>query len=237
MLTLRQRTLVPEEMDRPDLPASLHEHALTGLARLNWWSGSARILWPPIRRLAAQITDRPLRLLDVACGAGDVIVALARRASRAGIALDCLGVDISPTALAHARRRAAAAGVSVNFGRRDVLTDSPLAGFDVVTSSLFLHHLSDEQAVELLSRMAAVTTRLVLVNDLRRGRRGWLLAVAACRLLTRSPVVHVDGPRSVAAAFTPAEALSLADRAGLPGATVNRRWPFRYLLTWDRART
>src|SRR5436305_8931277 len=190
-------------MDRADLPAPLHEHALAGLARLNRWSGSDRILWPPIRRLTADITERPLRLLDVACGAGDVIVALARRARRAGIAIDCHAVDISPTALDHARRRAAAAGVAVAFARRDALADPLSGGFDVVTSSLFLHHLTDEQAVELSRRMAAATTRLLLVNDLRRARRGWLLAAAACRLLTRSPVVHVDGPRSVAAAFTP----------------------------------
>jgi hypothetical protein len=61
-----------------------------------------------------------------------------------------------------------------------------------------------------------------------------LLACAGTRLLSRSPVVHVDGPRSVAAAFTPAEALDLAQRAGLTGATVVRRWPCRFLLTWRR---
>jgi SAM-dependent methyltransferase len=235
VLALRQRTLVPEEMDRSDLPAPLHEHALTGLARLNRWSRSDRILWPPIRRLAEQSADHPLRVLDVACGAGDVIVGLTRRARRAGIAIDFHAVDISPTALDHARHRVATAGASVTFERRDALAEPLPAGFDAVTSSLFLHHLAEVQAVKLLRRMAAATTRLVLVNDLRRTRRGWLLAVAACRLLTRSSVVHIDGPRSVAAAFTPAEALSLAGRAGLRGATVARRWPFRYLLTWDRA--
>jgi 2-polyprenyl-3-methyl-5-hydroxy-6-metoxy-1,4-benzoquinol methylase len=234
---LRQRTLVPEEMDRPDLPAELHEHALGGLARLNRWSGSDRIVWPPIRRLTDQVTDRPLRVLDVACGAGDVMVALARRARRAGIAIDFHAIDISATALDHARRRAAAAGVPVSFNCRDVWTGPLPGGFDAVVSSLFLHHLTVEDAIELLRRMAFATTRLLLVNDLRRTRRGWLLAAAACRLLTRSPVVHVDGPRSVAAAFTPAEALSLAGRAGLHGATVEGRWPFRYLLTWDRARS
>ena len=102
-------------MDRPDLPVGLHEHALRGLARLNWWSGSAGILWPSIRRLASQVAGRPLRLLDVACGAGDVLVGLAGRARRAGIPLELHGLDISPTALEHASRRCAQADCHVFF--------------------------------------------------------------------------------------------------------------------------
>src|SRR3954454_10429298 len=119
-------------MDRPDLPADRHDRALDGLARLNWWSGSARILWRPIRRRAAKPPGRPLRLLDVACGAGDVLAALAGRARRAGVALQLHGCDISPTALEHARRRAA--GLDVTLDRRDALAGPLPAGFDVVTS-------------------------------------------------------------------------------------------------------
>ena len=71
-------------------------------------------------------------------------------------------------------------------------------------------------------------------NDLARGWTGLTLAHVGLRLLTRSPVVHFDGPRSVEGAFTPAEALALAAKAGLKGATVARRWPCRFLLTWER---
>ena len=46
-----------------------------------------------------------------------------------------------------------------------------------------------------------------------------LLALAGCHLLSGSRIVHIDGPISVAAAFTPGEALSLAERAGLQGST------------------
>jgi hypothetical protein len=60
------------------------------------------------------------------------------------------------------------------------------------------------------------------------------LAHVAGRILTTSDVVHVDGPRSVEGAFTMEEARALAERAGLHGATVRWRWPFRYLLKWDR---
>jgi hypothetical protein len=81
--------------------------------------------------------------------------------------------------------------------------------------------------------MAQAARRLIVVNDLSRSRLGYFVAQVACRTITRSDVVRVDGPRSVAAAFRPCEARRLAQRAGLPGARVRRRWPFRFLLTWE----
>jgi 2-polyprenyl-3-methyl-5-hydroxy-6-metoxy-1,4-benzoquinol methylase len=231
---LRQRTRQAEVMDGPGLDPARHERALRGLARINFWSGSAGILWPPLAALARR-ESRLLRVLDIATGAGDVPVRLWRRARRAGIRLVLEGCDRSEVAVNHARRRAEQAGVDVRFFCLDALEGSALNGYDVVMSSLFLHHLSDEQAVHFLGRMAEMARSLVLVNDLRRGATGLVLAHLATRIFSRSDIVHTDGPRSVEAAFTPAETRTLAERAGLLGVTVERRWPCRWLLTWERA--
>ena len=72
-----------------------------------------------------------------------------------------------------------------------------MSGYDVVTCSLFLHHLDDEQAVAFLRWAAATAAHQVLVNDLERSGLGLALAHVAVRLLTTSDVVHTDGPRSV----------------------------------------
>ena len=231
---LRRRYREPEIMDRPDLDEALHVQALRGLERINWWSGSSGILWPAVRALARRLQPQPMRLLDVATGAGDVPLGLWRKARRAGIPLQIEGCDRSPRAVAHARERAAAAGAEVRFFQADALAGPLPARFDIVTSSLFLHHLAESEAVNLLREMATAARHLVLVNDLRRGLSGFLLAHVAGRILSASPVVHVDAPRSVAAAFTPAEALELARQARLAGARVRRRWPFRFLITWSR---
>lgn len=227
------RICEPEVMDDPALTPTAHEAALRGLARLNGLSGSAAILWPPIAALARQL-GRPLRVLDVASGAGDVPLRLWRRAERQGLPLEIHGVDISPRAVAHARQRAERWRAPVCFAPLDVLAEPLPTGFDVVTSSLFLHHLKPADAAALLCRMADVAEHLVLVNDLRRSKPGLALARCAAWLFTRSPVVHVDAPRSVRAAFSLREAEQLAAEAGLARATVARRWPFRFLLKWER---
>lgn len=233
MNCLRQRQRRPELMDRPDLDAAEHIAALRGLSRINWLSHSAEILWPDLAELARALAPRVPRVLDLATGGGDVTVRLWRRARRAGLDLTLEGCDISLVAVEHARRRAAAA--PIRFFQYDALSGPRLTGYDAVLCSLFLHHLDEPQAVALLRRMADMAQRLVLVHDLVRGRMGWLAARLVSRLVTRSPVVHVDGPRSVEGAFTRAEAQALAERAGLNGARVVRRWPFRWLLTWRRS--
>jgi 2-polyprenyl-3-methyl-5-hydroxy-6-metoxy-1,4-benzoquinol methylase len=221
-------------MDQPGLEPNRHRAALRGLARINWWSGSAHILWPPIWALAQARGGEPLRILDVATGGGDVPIRLWQRARRHGLALQIDGCDVSAAAVAHARREAEQQAAAVQFLQRDVCAGALPTGYDVLVSSLFLHHLDEEEAVELLRRMAAAARRLVLVNDLARSRTGFVLAYLGTRLLSRSAIVHTDGPLSVEGAFTLAEASDLARQAGLHGARVERRWPCRFLLSWSR---
>jgi 2-polyprenyl-3-methyl-5-hydroxy-6-metoxy-1,4-benzoquinol methylase len=234
LLDVRQRRLQPEIMDQPDLDRGLHVEALRGLERINLVSGSARLLWPALERLARQAGPAGLRVLDVATGAGDVPLRLWRRARRTGLPLRIDGCDRSDCALNHARRRAREQQADVRFFEWDALGGPLPESYDVLISSLFLHHLADEEAVGLLRRMGWAARRLVLINDLERSLAGWFFAYLGTRVLSASPVVHTDGTLSVAAAFTRQEALNLAHRAGLWGATVQRRWPFRFLLAWSR---
>jgi 2-polyprenyl-3-methyl-5-hydroxy-6-metoxy-1,4-benzoquinol methylase len=235
MLDLSRRDMQPEEMDRPDLDAGLHGQALRALARINRLSGSAGILWPEIRDLRRRLA-RPVRVLDVATGGGDVPLRLWRKARRAGLSIEFAGCDRSPTALDVARRAAGRLGAPVDFFECDVRAGELPGGYDVVTCSLFLHHLTTDGAVAFLAKLREAAGELALVNDLRRSRAGLHLARVAARLLTRSPVVRADGPRSVAAAFTVPEVLGLASRAGWPWAEASPRWPFRYLLSGPGAR-
>jgi 2-polyprenyl-3-methyl-5-hydroxy-6-metoxy-1,4-benzoquinol methylase len=229
------RHLIPEVMDRPDLDRHEHQHALAGLERINRWSASAGMLWRPIRQLLRQSSDSSLSVLDVGCGGGDVALALWRKAGAQGSTLEIQGWDLSPVAVEFAQRRAALAGAKIDFCQRDALGPDWDASYDVIMSSLFLHHLEDDQAIVLLGRMRQCARRLVLINDLRRSRFGWVLAILGTRMLSRSPVVRFDGPISVRRAFTCPEVLTLAERASMTGATIERRWPCRFLFNWSPA--
>ncbi len=232
--SLSQRRLQPEIMDDPALDPSAHERALRALGRINWLSGSSRIIWPPLRNLMLEDRTRVWRVLDIATGGGDVAIRLWHRAQSAGLKVEVHGADISATALEFARRRAQRTGADVRFVRLDIHKDTIPSGFDVLISSLFLHHLTHQQAVTFLQRLRLAAGSLVVINDLRRCRLGYLLACMAGRTLTASPVARVDAPRSVEAAFTPSEVGALAAEAGMDRIELSRHWPCRFRLTWRR---
>jgi SAM-dependent methyltransferase len=232
--SLSTRIRTAEIMDQPGLAPLEHRRALSGLARLNRVGGSVGVVWPAIAA-AAHRAKRPLRVLDLATGSGDMPLGLWRRARRFGLIKDILGLDVSPRAVEIARQRADSAGARMTFATLDVLSDPLPEGLDVIMASLFLHHLDEPQAVALLAKMAAAARHLVLVNDLVRSRGNLILVALGARLLTTSGVVHTDASLSVRAAFTVKELRKLAQDAGLHDATITRRFPCRMLLEWRKA--
>lgn len=222
---LRQREVHPEMMDDQHLPAQEHHRALIGLARINRFTRNAAALWPSIATIARKL-NRPIRVLDVATGSGDIPKSLHDRAMRASLPISFSGCDLSPVAIETARQ-----GSTLHWFVHDVIRDPLPEKYDIVMSSLFLHHLGEADAVVLLQRMASAG-QYVLVNDLARSPVNYTLVWLATRLLSRSPVVHTDGPLSVRAAFTRSEVQTLAQQAGLSGANVRPVFPCRFLLTW-----
>ncbi|MFM7135956.1 MAG: methyltransferase [Planctomycetota bacterium] len=240
---------VPELMDDPALPVGEHLAALDALATINAVSLTGRQMAGVVTRLFGSVlpADRPLEIVDVACGGGDITIALAgllgRRLARASVRdqptrVRVLGLDLSGRAIERARAAAArqpACDVgSVDFAVRDVSAEG-LPPCDIAVSSLFLHHLDDTGAAAVLRSMASAARLGGVVSDLVRSRTGLVLAILGTTLLARSRVARVDGPLSVRAARTPAEYRALADRAGLPHAAVRRAWPERVLLEWRSA--
>lgn len=222
-------------MDQPDLAPDEHRRALRALGRVNWLSRSVSELWRELRRLSRDCNRlEPLRVLDIACGGGDVAIRLASRAKRQGRNVVIHGCDISETALSVSREAAQQANLGeMKFFRLDVLNDAIPNGYDVIMCSLFLHHLSDVDGERVVRAMSLAAHKAVLIDDLLRTKLGYALCWIGCRILTRSRVVRVDGPLSVRAAYSPRDVERLVDHCGLAGATIKRHWPERFLLAWE----
>ena len=230
---LAERRREPEWMDDPSIGVAAHDDALRGLARLNRVSRSHAILWSRVARMArsANAAGRPLRVLDVATGSGDVPLAMAHRARKAGLDIHWSVCDISAHALDAARSRAVRSGFTFVGHQLDV-TSHDLPAAEVSICSLFLHHLDPPQVVGVLRGMRRASSLAIGIADLDRSPWGLALAWLASRALTRSPIVHTDALLSVRAGFRPDEIRRMAELAGLAGATLERAWPARWRLWW-----
>jgi len=170
----------------------------------------------------------------VACGGGDVLIALWRHAKRAGISVELAGCDVSPTAVTFASEAAARAGAPIEFFQHDVTRDTLPDRFDMIMSTLFLHHLDEEDAIAFLREAAAKARNRLVIQDLVRSPLSYWFARLGTRVLLLSDICRIDGRSSVEGAFTRGEAKELARKAGLTSAEVVSRLPFRYLIRWVR---
>lgn len=158
-------------------------------ARVRAWAET------PNRLLVAETEDLvPGRALDLACGMGRNAIWLAEQG------WTVTAVDFSPVGIAHARERAAAHEVEVDFVLDDVVGYVPAPGsFDLVL--VFFLQLPARELRTVLSRAAEAVapggTFLLVGHDLRNLAEG------------------VGGPSSADVLYTPDDVVAAIDGHGL----------------------
>lgn len=225
---LRDRVEAAELLDAPDhhaweLAANLRDIRLVN--RLA--GGSATILHYLPALIGETSQNRPLSLLDLATGSGDIPLAVADWAARGGVTLEITASDASPQILAEARRMLAGTP-NVAFAEWDARqVPMPDGSFDIVLCSLALHHFTPADAVLVLREMDRLARIGFVVNDIRRSPAGYASAWLASRVATRNRLTRHDMPLSVQRAYTPAELRALCDEAGIDGVRVATHPLFR----------
>lgn len=205
---------------------------LRDLRRVNRLLGGVALSRGAITALAEDRTD--LSVLDVGTGGADIPMALVADAERRGRHLRVLAIDSRTEVLTAARAANPGLDASTQVelrvadGRRLPFADR---SFDVAHASLLLHHLEPGDAVALLTEMARVARRGVVVNDLDRSRLAWFGSLLVGHLFTANPLSRHDAPLSVRRAYTLQEARALAIRAGLRTVWSRRGiFGYRYAL-------
>lgn len=228
MRSLRQRAAADEQMDDPALPAETYHAVLADLDRVNSWTLARRPTLAFVRELARRSDRRPLKMLDVGFGHGDMLRAIAHWAARTGTAVELVGVDLNPRSAAAAQTMPA--DVPIEFVTGDY-RDQSGRGFDAVISSLVAHHMSRAELLGFLRFMEAEASGGWLINDLHRHTHAYLGYPLLARALRVDPIVRSDGRLSIARSFRRQDWLELLGAAGIADARIERWFPYRLCVT------
>jgi SAM-dependent methyltransferase len=226
-----RRQRVPELMDDPALDARAHRKALQSLNHIN---GLCRIHYRMLQVAGGLAGRREFSLLDLGAGGGGLLeFAVSSDRMESGTETMRIGLDASVQALSAGRAWSTGTTQWIAGDARQIpLLDSSI---DVVVSSLFLHHFDADDVAAILRESIRVARVGIVMSDLSRSWHSLALTWLGTRVSSRSRVFHVDGPRSVRAAWTPRELQALALQAGLVRPIVSLQFPFRMLLTCGKA--
>jgi len=229
--SLEYRVRTGEWMDEPNAdPEELHK-SLAFIRRTNTLLGYTRSTLKHLTRFTRTWpAGTPIRILDVATGSGDVPRAILRWASKRKLSVQVTGIDLHSKTIHEAT---AASDPHLHFVQGDAL-NLPFAdgSFDYAITSLFLHHLDENQIVTVLSEMNRVSRRGIIAGDLIRTKRAyfWITVFS----LFSTPMVRHDGRASVAQALTRPEILALRDRAGVDYASYHKHFAHRFVLAGQK---
>lgn len=220
------RAQLSEWMDEPcsyeDFRACLHD-----LAQVNRLTFAYRPTLQWLRKIVPASND-PLHIVDVGCGGGDMLRQIERWATREGMAVRLTGIDLNPYA-ARAGREMTPANAAIEWITGDAFSYQPALPIDCVISSLFTHHLPDDEIVRFVAWMERVATRGWFVNDLHRERGPYYGFQMLAKIMRWHRFVQHDGPVSIRRAFRHDDWETYLKRAGVPLSGVN-------LLTFRPAR-
>ncbi len=173
-------------------------------------------------------SNSKLVLLDVGTGLGDIPHAAHRLAGQRKLSLTTVGLELTPSlahgALAGAQHAICGNALALPFASNSV---------DVVTCSQVLHHFEAEEAGILLSEMARVSRRAVIVSDLRRSWTAAALLWLVSFPLGFHAVSRHDGIVSILRGYTAPELESVV-RLALGGTpAVQHRAGWRITARWS----
>jgi 2-polyprenyl-3-methyl-5-hydroxy-6-metoxy-1,4-benzoquinol methylase len=222
-----QRANTRELLDEDDIPFADIRKNMEELEVINTWLGGHVITVAGFKSMLGE--RKSIHVCEVGCGGGDNLKAIANWCAKKGIQVQLTGIDIKDTCVDYAHINLN--GYEVNLitsDYRDVqFNEKP----DIIFSSLFCHHFSNEEIVKMLHWKKEQSTVGFFINDLQRHP----LAYHSIRLITKwlssSYLVQNDAPISVTRGFSRADWKKIVSSAALQGSSgIHWRWAFRWLI-------
>ena len=223
----RKRSLKPERLDIGDYTPEEYEKWHREMYFIHRVFGELRGLGGSLVKELRSNESEHISILDVGAGSGELLWAVKKLVPDKKLML--VGAEFREDGTRSIKNNSDEG--EIQPVRCDAL-DLPFAdnGFDYVFSSLFLHHLADEQAVTLLSEMGRVARRRFFVIDLHRHPIPYYFYKMVSPVFLQR-FTQEDGALSILKSFRPEELQSLANSAGIEGVTVRRSAAYRLVLS------
>lgn len=226
-INTKYRTTEEEIMDDFSLEGEELKDALDKIAYINQLLGGNKLTLQGVKQLLDS-KDKEITIVDVGCGNGDMLRALADFGIKNKYKFNLIGIDANAFTIDYAISLSNDYP-NISYQCLDIFDEvfSEMK-YDIVLCTLTLHHFKTEQInylVQLFSRQAHIG---IVINDLHRSKIAYRLFQALCFVFQLNKMSREDGLVSILRGFKKKELIDFSIRNNLKNYMIHWKWAFRY---------
>jgi len=236
MSLFKQRSSQSELIDWTDIPFDDWNVCLRELDVINTCLGGHAVTIHGLQSLL-DLSLPAITIAEIGCGGGDNLNAIHRWNKNKNLPIHYIGIDLNEACIAFARSNCGDMPHArfIHSDYREVTFGDQKP--DIIFSSLFCHHFSDKQLVEMFRWLNINSGLGFFVNDLQRHPIAYHSISLLTRIFSRSRLIRHDAPISVLRGFRRHELERLLQMAGMSYYDIRWRWAFRYLIIVQKSTT
>lgn len=226
-INTQHRTDAIELMDDFTVKGTMLHSTLDTLTTINKWLGGNNVTLAGFKKVIQNHSKKErLTIVDLGCGSGDILRKAALFTRKEGYDAKFIGIDANEDALDYA------AQLSLGFPEISYIpcnvfsSEFDALDYDVVLSTLFLHHFKEAEIIDLLASAQTKAKLGIVVNDLHRNPLAYYLFKIIC-LIIKNRMVIEDGQTSILRGFKREDLMRFSKKLHVKP-QIKWRWAFRY---------
>ena len=230
-MNFSRRSYQKELLDRDDIPFADIKQNMKELDFINKYLGGHNITLNGIKCILKKNQGRKnISILEIGCGGGDNLRVIKKYLDKKNISVQLSGVDINEYCIEFARSRKENNGIS--FFTSDYKLMRIEKKPDIIFCSLFCHHFTDEEVIEILKWMRENSNIGFFINDLHRHPFAYYSIKWLTKIFSKSYLVKNDAALSVMRGFKKQELETYNQRSSISTIQLNWKWAFRWLMIY-----
>ena len=226
---MKTRSASSEKLDNLSLNGEPLHKALKSLEWVNRWFGNHRSTVKAIINVYNK-EKKELRIIDLGCGGGDLIVCVAQSLRKIGAKFAITGIDGNNNTLKYAAEKCAGFP-EVSFQQADILNpDFKLEHCDVLMTSHFIYHFSEKELSVFINKNLPGIKIAFICSELERSRLAYFLFKLGSFFLPLSKLAKQDGLLAIKRSLTKKEWLSVLKQANISAFSLRKVLLFRLQL-------
>ncbi|MGK0253568.1 MAG: 2-polyprenyl-3-methyl-5-hydroxy-6-metoxy-1,4-benzoquinol methylase [Mariniflexile sp.] len=227
LINTTQRTDATEIMDDFSISGKILHKTLDTLANINKWLGGNKVTLYGLKKVIKNHPKNvPITIIDLGCGGGDILRKVSKYGKKEGYIFKLVGIDANQDAVDYARE-ISKDYPEISFVACDIFSDAfESLQYDVVLTTLFLHHFKEDQITNMLSSLKKKAKLGIVVNDLHRHPMAYYLFKLVCVTIKNTMIIE-DGLTSVLRGFKRHE-LEKFSKILQVKPQIKWKWAFRY---------